>query len=311
MKFSIRFADKIVGTLVILALAILVVVILMLGKNQRWFVRDLQYYTYFASASGLSMNMAVQYKGFTIGNVKKISLTDNDEVEVIFTIFKEQKDRVKTGSMVEMQASPIGLGNSFIFHPGNGPDLLDEGELIPEINSPQARWLIETGLAQAVENGDRINNIINQVNSLLETVNRSIKGTNENDPSLAQILNGVRDIVQNLNAQLNPILGNLDSVTGRMSDPSGSVMSFLDSGGNIYTDLTSSLDSLSGILLNLEKTSDVMPSNFPGLMADLNAALKSMQDVLIAISNNPLLRRGIPDQRETTPGGANPRNLDF
>jgi phospholipid/cholesterol/gamma-HCH transport system substrate-binding protein len=46
-------------------------------------------------------------------------------------------------------------------------------------------------------------------------------------------------------------------------------------------------------------------------MSDLNAALKSMQDVLISISNNPLLRRGIPEQRETTPGGANPRNLDF
>jgi phospholipid/cholesterol/gamma-HCH transport system substrate-binding protein len=311
MKFSIRFADKIVGTLVILALAILVVVILMLGRNQRWFVRDLQYKTYFTSASGLGMNMPVQYKGFTIGNIKKIRLTEDDNVEVIFTIFKEQKDRVKTGSMVEIQSSPIGLGNSFIFHPGNGPDLLDEGELIPEINSREARWLIETGLAQAVENGDRINNIINQINSLLETVNRSITGTNEDEPALARILSVTKDIVQNLNAQLNPILGNLDSVTGKMSDPSGSVMSFLDSSGNIYSDLSSSMDSLSGILNNLEKTSDVMPSNFPGLMADLNAALKSMQDVLIAISNNPLLRRGIPDQRETTPGGANPRNLDF
>jgi phospholipid/cholesterol/gamma-HCH transport system substrate-binding protein len=257
------------------------------------------------------MNMAVQYKGFTIGNVKKISLTKDDKVEVIFTIYEEQKDRVKSGSMVEIQSSPIGLGNSFIFHPGNGPDLLDEGELIPEINSPQARWLVETGLAKAVENGDRINNIINQVNTLLEAMNRSIVGVNENEPELARILSGINTVVQNINTRINPILYNLDSVTGKMSDPSGSVMSFLDSSGNIYSDLSSSMDSLNGILNNLEKTSDVMPSNFPALMSDLNAALKSMQDVLIAISNNPLLRRGIPEQRETTPGGANPRNLDF
>jgi phospholipid/cholesterol/gamma-HCH transport system substrate-binding protein len=318
MKFSIRYADKIVGALVILALAILVIVIFMLGRNQRWFVRDLQYKTYFASASGLGMNMPVQYKGFTIGNVKKISLTDDDNVEVIFIIFKEQKERVKTGSMVEIQSSPIGLGNSFIFHPGNGPDLLDEGELIPEINSPQARFLVEAGLAQAVENTDRINSIIYQVNTLLEAINRSIVGTDQNDPALAQILERINysvgvisNIAQTVNTRIYPILYNLDSVTGKMSDPSGSVMSFLDSGGNVYSDLSSSMDSLTGILNNLEKTSDIMPSNFPALMSDLNAALKSMQDVLIAISNNPLLRRGIPEQKETTPGGSNPRNLDF
>jgi phospholipid/cholesterol/gamma-HCH transport system substrate-binding protein len=318
MKFSIRFADKIVGTLIILALAILVVVILMLGRNQRWFVRDLQYKTYFTSASGLSMNMPIQYKGFTIGNVKKFQLTEDDNVEVIFTIFKEQKDRVKTGSMVEMQASPIGLGNSFIFHPGNGPDLLDDGELIPEINSPQARFFVETGLAQVAESTDRINNIINQANTLLEAINRSIVGTNVDDPALAQILDrinssvgAISNIVQTVDTRINPIFNNIDSVTGKMSDPSGSMMSFLDSGGNIYSDLSSSMDSLTGILNNLEKTSDIMPSNIPGIVSDLNAALKSMQDVLIAISNKKKLKRGIPEQKETNPGGANPRNLDF
>jgi len=311
MKFSIRFADKIVGTLVILALAILVSIIFILGSNQRWFVRDYQYRTHFMSASGLSMNMAVQYKGFTIGHVKRIRLTDEDDVEVVFTIFKEQNHRVKTGSLVEIQASPIGLGNTFIFHPGRGPDQLLDGDFIPEINSPQARWLIETGLAGVEETSDRINSIINQVDTLLRTVNRSLAGSNADETTLAQILNGVNDLVQTLNNQLNPILGNIDSVTGKLSDPSGSVMSFLDSEGNVYGNLRTSLDSLSGILVNLERTSDFMPSNFPALMADLNAALRTMQDVLVAVSNNPLLRRGIPEHRETSPGGANPRNLEF
>jgi len=311
MKFSIRFADKIVGTLVILALAILVSVIFILGSNQRWFVRDSQYRTHFNSASGLSMNMAVQYKGFTIGHVKRIRLTDNDDVEVVFTIFKEQNHRVKTGSLVEIQASPIGLGNTFIFHPGRGQDQLIDGDFIPEINSPQARWLMENGLAGVEETSDRINSIISQVDTLLRTVNRSLAGSNADETTLAQILNGVNDLVQTLNNQLNPILGNIDSITGKISDPSSSIMSILDSEGNVYGDLKTSLDSLSGILVNLERTSDFMPSNFPALMADLNAALRTMQDVLVAVSNNPLLRKGIPEHRETSPGGASPRNLNF
>jgi phospholipid/cholesterol/gamma-HCH transport system substrate-binding protein len=311
MKFSIRYADKIVGTFFVLALIILVAVVFMLGRSQRWFARDYQYKTYFYSASGLSVNMPVQYKGFTVGNVKKIRLTENENVEVFFSIYEEHFHRVRIGSMVEMQASPIGLGNSFIFHPGRGMDLLQEGALIPEINSAEAKLLVEAGFAIAVDSTDGINNIINQVNSILEIVNISLSGPDGAEPALGQIIKNVNSITEMIAVQLNPILGNLDSVTERLSDPTGSVMSFLDSEGNIYSELSSSLDSVSGILLNLERTSDFLPSNFPSLMADLNAALRSLQDVLVAVSNNPLLRRGVPEHRETSPGGSSSRNLDF
>jgi len=46
MRFSIRFADQVVGTLVVLALAILIFAILMVGRSQRWFVQDYEYRTY-------------------------------------------------------------------------------------------------------------------------------------------------------------------------------------------------------------------------------------------------------------------------
>jgi len=319
MKFSIRFADKIVGTLVILALAVLVVVIFMLGKNQRWFAKDYQYKTYFNSASGLSANMAVQYKGFTIGNVKKITLSEDDNVEVVFTIFEEHHHRVREGSVVELNASPIGLGNSFLFYPGRGAEQLPEGSVIPEVNSPLARQLITAGMVDRPESADTINNIINQVNSLLDTINISLAGSGGADElALGQIIINVEkttaalgDVVQSLSSQLNPILGNLDSVTGKLSDPSGTVMSILDSENSVYTDLSASLDSVTAILDNMEKTSNFLPSQLPSLLADLNAALRSAQDVLIALTNNPLLRKGVPERVETGPAGANPRNLDF
>jgi len=320
MKFSIRFADKIVGFLVILALALLVVVIFMLGKNQRWFTKDSQYRTYFNSASGLSTNMAVQYKGFTIGNIKRISLSEDDMVEVIFTIFEEHSHRVKEGSVVELNASPIGLGSSFLFYPGRGIDLLPADSIIPEINSPMARQLIASGMVNRPDStGDAISNIVNQVNTLLDTINISLIGSGgADDPSLRQIINNVEkatadivELAQSLSLQLDPILNNIDSVTGRLSDPSGTVMSILDSENSVYNDLTASLDSISSILNNIEKTSDLFPSHLPSLLADLNSALRSAQDVLIALTNNPLLRKGVPERTETGPAGANPRNLEF
>jgi len=221
MKFSIRFADQVVGVLVILALAILVVVVFMLGKSQRWFVKDYQYTTYFNSASGLSSNMAVTYKGFTMGHVKKIMLTEDDRVEVVFTIFNEHNYRVKQGSLVELQASPIGLGNSFIFHPGKGSVVLPEGSVIPEVNSSQAKQLSAMGLTDRPESTDSINNIINNVNMLIDTINRSLAGLEGADElTLGQIVSGLNNAVNSFSNRLDPILNNLQIVTGDLSGKS-------------------------------------------------------------------------------------------
>jgi len=344
MKFSIRFADKIVGTLVIFALVIFIFVIFMIGSSQRWFVRDIPYKTYFNSASGLSRNMAIQHKGFTIGNVKNFVLTENDSVEVLFTIFQQYQNLVKEGSVVEIQISPIGLGNSFNFYPGRGAALIPEGEIIPEINSWHARQLMAQGLVDRQETSvDNVNVILSQTRTILESVNTAFTGSGEAENlPLGNILRNIEltsaelaNITRSLSTQLNPIINNIEMVSRNISDPSGSVMSFfdnmesvserisdpsgavmaiLDSDGPVYSDLTAALDSIAGIIDNLERTSDFIPSQLPQvaiMITDLNVALRTAQDVLTALSNNPLLRGGIPRRVETGPGGASPRDLEF
>jgi len=316
MKFSIRFADKIVGALVLLGLALLIFVIFMLGKNQRWFARDRQYKTYFTSASGISPNMAVQYKGFTIGHVKKIRLSDDDSVEVSFTIFEEYGDRVKDGSVVEILINPIGLGNTFIFYTGRGAKLIPEGNTIPEINSAEGRRLVLMGLVDRQEStGDAITGIMNQVRTILGEINIALSGVKgSEDTAIGKIIRNLEITTESLSLQLSPIMGNLETVTDQMSSPSGTVMSFLDSEGPIYTDLTASLNSLADIIENLNNISEFVPSQLPQvaiMINDLSVALRSAQDVLTAASNNPLLRKGIPIRGETDPGGTNMRNLEF
>jgi len=316
MKFSIRFADKIVGALVLLALALLIFVIFMLGKSQRWFVRDYQYRTYFTSASGLSPNMAVQYKGFTVGHVKKFILSDDNRVEVFFTIFEEYGDRVKDGSVVELLINPIGLGNSFIFYSGKGTKLIPEGNIIPDINSAEGRRLVLMGLVERSEStSDAIINIVNQVRTILDEINIALLGAKgSEDIAIGRIINNLETTTEALALQLSPIMGNLETVTDQISSPSGTVMSLLDSKGPIYTDLTSSLNSLADIIENLNNISEFVPNQLPQvaiMINNLSVALRSFQDVLTAASNNPLLKGGIPKRGETDPGGTNLRNLDF
>ncbi|MCL2759453.1 MAG: MlaD family protein [Treponema sp.] len=318
MKFSIRFADQIVGTLVILALAMLIFVIFMLGKNQRWFVTDYQYRTYLYSASGVSPNMAIQYKGFTIGRVKKISLAPDDRVEVIFTIFEEYAHRVTEGSLVEVQESPIGLGNSFIFHFGLGEDIIPEGNVIPEINSQEARIYIARGLSEVPKGNDSINNIVNQVNTILEMVSVSLAGSEGAEEyelgqiigNLGRTISSITVLAETLSDQLSPLINNLENFTGQLSDPSGALMGILDGEGPLYD----AIESLAGIIENLNRFSEFLPSQLPQLAVlinELNVAMRSVQDVLTAVANNPLLKGGIPDRPETGPAGSNTRDHDF
>jgi phospholipid/cholesterol/gamma-HCH transport system substrate-binding protein len=351
MKFSIRFVDQIVGAFIILALGILIFVIFMLGSSQRWFARDYMYKAYFNSAMGISPNMPVQYKGFTIGHVKSFKLSDDDRVEVSFSIFDIYNDRVREGSLVEVLVSPIGLGNQFMFYPGMGTELVPEWEIIPTVNTPEARRLLESGLAVIPEGEDSINNIMSSVNNIVSDINSivsdvsnamnrantilaEVQGAIEGSDrtSLGRTLGGVETAVSGLSdmaqtlpsditgilnqlmADLNPIMGNLQDLTAKLSDPSGSVMAILDSEGPMYGDLVTSLDSISGILRNLEKTSQLLPAQFPQitmLLSDLHNTLQSAEDVLIALMNNPLLKGGVPQRRETYPGGARPRDLEF
>jgi len=303
MKFSIRFADQIVGILVVLALVILVLVVFMIGKNQRWFVNDSTYKAYFASASGINPNMAVQYKGFTIGHVKKLLLShdsvEGDRVEIIFSIFEEYADRVTEGSLVERMESPIGLGSSFNFYPGKSTKQLPEGSEIPVVNSPKARELILKKLADEPKSNDNIGNIVSQVNSILETINQGLIGAN-GENNVGQIVGNLEGITRDLNDQLKPLISNLESFTAQISDPKGS--------------LNEGIKSLAGIIENLNKTSEFIPAQLPQIAVainELNVVLRQVQDILTSVSNNPLLKGGIPEQNETGPAGARPRDQKF
>jgi phospholipid/cholesterol/gamma-HCH transport system substrate-binding protein len=337
MKFSIRFADQIVGGLIIGALGVVVFVVFMLGSSQRWFSQDYRFKTYFNSAAGLSQNMPVQYKGFTIGHVKSFDLSEDDMVEVQFTIFDTYIDRVKEGSLVEVLVSPIGMGNQFMFYAGLGTRLVKEGETIPTVNSSEGKRLLATGLAVRPDRDDSINVIMNRAGTLLATLNDTLLevqnafvGTDQSElgriimdvrkttSGLPGIMDTVPAEVENtmnrLMAQIEPVLKNLNALSAKLVDPDGAVMAVLDSEGAVYADLVASLDAISGTLRNLEKTSEFIPTQLPqvaAVLADLHAALQTAEDVLVALTNNPLLKQGVPEHKETRAGGTRPRDLEF
>jgi phospholipid/cholesterol/gamma-HCH transport system substrate-binding protein len=339
MKLSIRYADKIVGLLIIAALGILIFVIFMLGSSQRWFSRDYYFVSYFSSATGLSRNMAIQHRGFTIGHVKSVELVADDRVEVRFAIFDTYINRVTNGSLVEVAVSPLAAlgGNSFNFYPGAGTELLNEGDVIPTVNSAEGRQLIRLGLAVLPAQDDGLSTIMSNVGVLLGNLNdlsadltvissdlidafagtdrtslgRIIGGAEGTLAGLSELPGDITLAIDNIVKQLDPILKNLEEISTKAADPDETIMTILDAEGDVYTELVKTLSGLSGTLQNLEKTTSILPVQLAVLLAGLNATLKTVEDVLIAVTNNPLLRGGMPERREINAGGTHVRDIEF
>jgi phospholipid/cholesterol/gamma-HCH transport system substrate-binding protein len=312
----------------------------MLGKQQRWFAKDQIYRSHFESASGLSANMPVQYKGFTIGNVKSFDLTDDDKVEVSFTVYDTYLDRVREGSLVEIRINPIGIGGGqFLFHPGLRPDPLG-GDFIPSVNSDEGREYLEKGLVIIPNQDDSITVIITRVNTLLQNINGvvillrdAIRGTDatalgrtvagaestaRGASSLVEQVDGALkpslENIEQITGQIQSVIGDLKTLTAELANPDSLVLSALDIDGPVYTNLEKSLTALAGTLESVETTAGTFPaqmSQVAALISDLRSALRSAEDVIIALRNNPLLKRGIPNRGQTGTGGTSPRDVAF
>ncbi|GHV08978.1 hypothetical protein FACS189485_21080 [Spirochaetia bacterium] len=337
MKFTIRAEDKIVGALIILALGALVFVIFMLGSNQRWFSRDYEFVSYFDSASGLSKNMALQYKGFTIGRLKSFDLTRDDRVEVKFIVFDTYITRVRRGSLVDLEVSPINLGNHFLFYPGLGLEPLAEGALIPSVNSPEGQFELQNGLGFIPKHDDSISLILSRVNTLLENMNTvliEVEGafTGTDATSLGRTMGNVEQAARDIPADftrtadtiaetldtilgdLRPTLANLEKLSADLANPEGTVAAILNADGEVYTNLVSALSAVSGTMRNLEKTTAFLPAQMPqvaAMITEVRIVLDSIDKVLISLTNNPLLKNGVPGRVETQPTGTSLRDINF
>jgi phospholipid/cholesterol/gamma-HCH transport system substrate-binding protein len=326
MKFKIRYADQIVGLLSILAIVALAFVIFMLGSKQRWFARDYRYYAVFTTASGITPGMPIQYRGFTIGNVKKTKLEPDDRVIVDFSIYSDYHDRVMEGSLVELFINPIGLGNAFYFHPGRGTEGIAEGSEIPRMDSVDGKAIIESGLANIPKRDDTLPNIVAQINPLLTNINGTLEQLNaafagKGKGPLADTMTGVGKIALDISeytGEFDSVVQDIKSMTAHLEaltrSPHGFVPSLIDPDGTMFDNLEKSLASVSGTLDNVEDASSILKSQVPQIarmIEDLRIALVAGQDVLEGLRNNPLLRGGITDRVQTDASGTNSRNIEF
>ena len=295
MKFKIKYADQIVGSLSLIAIIALIFIIFLIGSTQKWFVPKHNYYTVISSAANINAGKSITYKGFEIGKIKSFSLNDDDKVTVNFYISDDYRGKVVKNSIIEILSSP--LGSSIVFFPGKSNELLAENSFLPERSSEEAKALIEAHQVSIVEQTDSINTILAMATTLVGDIDSLVKQLNlalEGDMSSP---------LANTIAEINSILANINALT---ADTSGLVPRLLEdqnsqgSIANILAQLNSTMADINGITTSVE-------ADMPGiavLISQAQTLLKQVQDVMEGLKNNPLLKNGIsekPEKESATP----------
>ena len=279
MRFKIRFADQIVGIFVLAAIAAVVVVVVLIGVNQRWFARNYSFTSRFSSASGLFVGMPISLRGFEIGKISGIALNAQNEVDVKFTIEDTYYDRVKPDSVLELTSSPIGLGVTLKFHSGkNSFPPVPEGSYVPSLDTEEGQQLVAQGKVDIPKDADVIGSVIAKLNPVLDETRLAIME--------------VRRTASTLNVALNGGGGPMGTMVNNLSKTPGKVNAAVD---DIDGKINTVLDKVSVIADNITDISVQTRGVVGDLSANLDAISENLKEMTGSLKNTQGLARRLLD----------------
>lgn len=277
MKFRIRFAKQVVGIFVLVAFAFLVFVLASMAVDQGWFRRDYYFRSQFNSADGLSVGMAVRFRGFQIGRVTEISLNGENDVDVIFFVEEGYLDKVREYSVVQNTSNPLGLGGGLEFHMGRSDSLLvdlypdDEMPLVPSWDSKSARLFRQQDRVILPEQTDPIGSAISQLDPVLSGVNRTLDSLDTMLVAINQTLAGVGvGPVQNILVEAEGLMSNTSALVG-------SARSMVDETGRIVASTGEVVASVGRTAANLESTISYVDAELRAVMTEVRGIAANVQ----------------------------------
>ena len=271
MKFKIRFADQIVGVFVLAAIVAVAVVLILIGVNQRWFAKNYYFTSEFGSGSGLFVGMPISLKGFDIGKISRMSLNEQNEVDVRFYIRDTYYNRVKPDSVLELTSSPIGLGTTLKFHSGkNTQPPVAEGAFVPSMDTDAGRQLVADGKVDIPRDADVIGSVIAKLNPILDETRLTIADIRKTVDTVNLALNGQGGPMGTMVADLSHTPGR---VNGAIDDISGRINTVLDKVAVISDNVNAISVQTRGVIGDLSTNLDVISQN----LKEMTGSLKNTQ----------------------------------
>lgn len=281
MKFRIKHADKVVGFFVLFAMAVVLILIVVLASNQRWFSRNYYYESRFPTAGGIAAGNAISMKGFEIGKVERLSLNDENTVDVQFFIYEQYHEVVRKNSVLDLVTSSIGLGSSLSFLIGKSDELLPEHSFIPSTSIPEGQELVDQELVQIEQKDDTIGQALANINPMLQTATRTLtllnraiegKGTGQLNDILANANTAIISLSKTVDEARTLIGGIADTVNENLPQ----TFEQLD---GVMNQLSTVLNQVDTITANLKQTTDAI-ADPTGMVPKVLGAQGDLKDIL-------------------------------
>jgi len=238
---EIKWSQLKVGTLVLVAVAILIFLIfLMSGSTGGLFAPKLVLRTYFDNASNLKNGAPVTLEGVTIGNVTRIRVVPSHvpkSVEVTMRMGEKSLPLLHNDSTTVIAQAGV-LGDSFVditSKKATGPPPSNNSEL-KSVDAPSIQEVVnssELALQQTTV-------LMGKLNILLDTLNskKGSAGKLMNDPELYD--------------KLTKVSGNLETITHAIAGGEGTLGKLIHD-DSLYQKLNSSVERLNNITVALDE----------------------------------------------------------
>lgn len=255
MHFRVKHFDRYVGIFVILALAIIIVTLVYIGRGQKWFEKRYHYTTVFNKVQGLKPGTGVTISGMEVGNVKSLRLNPQNKVELTLEVLKTYKNYIRRDSQATI-ASTL-LGGKTVEVTVGSPDQtpLPEGANIPS------------------QEPKELTDILKEID--VKAPLKKLEETLENVRSIAEKLNDPK-------GELFTLLKNVEFVTAQLRNGQGNVGTILQD-RKMHGQITAAVETIRRSAANIEETTQnasKISRELPQLFSEVDRAVKEVPKIL-------------------------------
>jgi phospholipid/cholesterol/gamma-HCH transport system substrate-binding protein len=321
--------ETIVGLFVVASLTALLVMVLVIARQEGLWLDYVEYQAVFKNISGLKKGSEVRLAGVTVGSVTNTTVRTDGKIEVTFQIMAKYSDRIREDSQATIGSIGL-LGDRSLDLTAGSPDkpVLKEGEMLAGIEPLDLQELltraapsldsIQVAFANLAKLTDEMADPQGDFKQAVANIRETFEKINEGEGTLGLLVSdpklyeeaittvaGVRKFIDAINqpqgalgmllhdpvfkADLRKILKDIEILAGNLRQGSVPLSEAMAQLPGIVEKVQSFLDQL-----------DKAGEGLPDLVVTGEGALSDVDKVAEAAQKSWLLRRHVPKAKERT-----------
>lgn len=317
-----RRYETTVGIFVVASLVALLIMVMIIARQEGLFQQYVEYRAIFKSVSGLKIGSEVHLAGVTVGNVKEITISPEGSTLVSFQVIKKYSDRVRADSQASIGFMGLLGDKSLDLTAGslNQPPVPPEGWVAAVEPLDITHILAKAGpgledLSKTLRNLAELTGAMSKpgsnVSTILEQVKQIVTKINEGKGTIGMLLNDAtlyKETTQTVGGA-KKLFGEVDKsffgagTKGQTQQTLTDFRSTMSSASKTAGNLQEATTGLPGMMKKADSVLDSLKKagkSLPELVTEAETTLSDADKAAKAAQKSWLLRRNVPQPKEHT-----------